>query len=68
MDEHVDVMLIALRILVALAEGRQPLPEDAEELLRQAPEGKYASLDELACRVVEEALKRLREKRQAGGA
>jgi hypothetical protein len=63
-------MMVALRVLTAVADKRQQWPEDVEELCRLAPPGDYGSLDEMARRIVEDGIKRLRERLQyaaAGG-
>ena len=62
MQESVDAIRVALRVLAALTEYRNPDPEDVEKLHQLAPPTADASLDEMACAVVEEALKRRREK------
>ena len=65
MQQFVDAIRPALHVLAALAQRRQPLPGDVEELRRLAPEGEYASLGDMAYRVVEEALRRYTQERQA---
>jgi hypothetical protein len=65
MQQSLDAMQVALRVLAAITERRPPRAEDVEELQRIAPKGEYASIDEMACRVVEEGIKRHRAKRQA---
>jgi len=68
MQEAVDAMRVALRVLTAITEHRHPDAIDVENLHRLAPEGAYQSLDEVACAVVEKALERARTRRRAGSA
>jgi hypothetical protein len=56
MQESLEAMKVALRVLSALTEKRPPDPADIEELRRYAPLAN-GSLDELACDVIQEAVK-----------
>ena len=58
MVESVEAMQIALRVLTALTEKIAPDPADVEALRRLAPSRDHAHLDELACEVIQQALKR----------
>lgn len=62
MQESVDAMRVALRVLAAITERRPPDPEDVEVVRRHAPMN-TRRIDDMACAVVEEALKRFRAKR-----
>ena len=48
---------IALRVLTAISEHRQPASADVEALKKFVP-GKQVSPDELACEIIQETLKR----------
>ena len=64
-------MKTALRVLTAITERRAPDTTDVEELRRYAPLLGDAPLDELACDVIQQALKRRaveRERARGGGA
>ncbi len=67
MQQSVDAMRVGLRVLAALTERRQPLSEDVEQLRRLAPPLMYQSVDEMACAVVEDSIKRHRANRDAAG-
>jgi DNA-binding NarL/FixJ family response regulator len=54
----IDAMKIALRVLTAITEKRNPDPDDLQELHRLAPLQPGASPDELACEVIQQAIKR----------
>ena len=58
-------METALRVLSALTAHQYPAPEDVAELRRCAPLLEDAPLDELACDVIQQALKRRAELRKA---
>ena len=64
MQESVDAMRVALRVLAAITGRTPPDPKDVELLRRHAPTNEYESVDDMACAVVEEALKRFRAKRE----
>ena len=57
MQQLVAAIQVALRVLTAITEGRNPAPQDVEALKRLAPTVQYKSIDELACTVVQDALK-----------
>jgi hypothetical protein len=50
-------MQTALRVLTALTEKREANPADVEELRRLAPGDPDVPLDELACEVIQLAIK-----------
>ncbi len=56
-------MEVALRVLGAITEGREPGANDVEELQRLSPLHEDLGLEQLSCEVIREALKR-REKRR----
>ena len=58
MQEGPEAMIIALRVLTALMDNLYPDPADVEKLHQLAPaRGSAAPLDELACDVIQKALK-----------
>jgi hypothetical protein len=60
MQQSVDEMRVALRVLDALTSHQTPDPADVRDLWEQSPVGaKYSldSLDELACEVIQQALR-----------
>jgi len=59
-------MQVALRVLAAINENRQPDPADVAELHRMAPPAAFRSLSELACAVIQQALERRSEGQAAG--
>jgi hypothetical protein len=56
MDDS-EPMIVALRVLCTIREGVPPEPEDLEHLRRVAPPMNDATADELACHVVQQALR-----------
>jgi hypothetical protein len=64
MQQSVDAMRVALRVLDAFARRCHSDRADVQELRRLAPPMEYISINEMACTVVEEALKRHRRTRQ----
>src|SRR5215469_15185984 len=67
MDEVLTAMDIASRVLVAIHEKRDPKPEDVAALRRLAPRNADMPTDELACKVIRDALiirRAIREARQ----
>lgn len=52
--EHIER---ALRVLTTLTENRFPAPEDVAAWRRLAPEAADKTVDELACDVIQNALK-----------
>jgi hypothetical protein len=63
MQQSLAAMNVALRVLTALTEKRHPDPADVEELRRLAPLHADCPLDELACDVIQEAIRRRAEVR-----
>jgi hypothetical protein len=61
-----EAMKTALRILVAISERRQPDWADVELLRSLAPPILEASLEEIACEVIQTALKNRALVRSAG--
>jgi hypothetical protein len=67
MQESLAVMQTALRILTAITENRLPDPADVVALHSYAgPQPEGYDLDEFACAVIQEAMKRRAEVRAAG--
>lgn len=67
MEHSLNAMKIAVRVLTAITEKRHPEPADVEELRRLDPLLRDMPLDELACDVIQQALKRRAELRAHGG-
>jgi len=68
MQQGLDAMNTAVRVLKAITENRNPDPADADELRRLAPLLADGPLDELACDVIQKALERCAEvRRKAAG-
>ena len=57
MQEHNNAMLIALRVLTAVTHYQEPSPLDVEFLRGCAPLSANGRPDELACEVIQHALK-----------
>ena len=57
MPDHHNVIRTALRILSAVSSGHAPDPGDAAALRAHNPELALLPLDELACEVVQKALR-----------
>ena len=60
MQQSVYAMKVALRVLDSLTSRQRPDPADVQELSRYAPaSANYSleSLDEVACEVIQQALK-----------
>jgi len=53
-----DALRVALRVLFALNDRREADPTDVEELRRYVPLLADAPVDELACEVIQQAMKR----------
>jgi len=53
-----DALRVALRVLFALNDRREADPTDVEELRRYVPFLADAPVDELACEVIQQAMKR----------
>jgi hypothetical protein len=64
MQESLEVMKTALRVLTALTEKRQPRPVDLD-MLREygGPQPDGISLDEYVCGIVRKAINRFAEAR-----
>jgi hypothetical protein len=58
-------MQLALRVLTSLTDKRHPEPADVESLQSKVPNSESMPLDELACAVIEAALKHRAEVRNA---
>ena len=66
MQQSLAEMKTALRVLTALNEKQAPATEDVEELRSLAPpDARDLPLDELACEVIQAALKRRAAVRRA---
>jgi len=63
MQPEKDAMKVALRVLTALGEHQEPVQEDIAELRRIAPDRATASVDELACDVIQRAIRHRAESR-----
>ena len=61
-------MQTALRVLGAIADHRRPDPADLDELRQLAPLLANAEVDELACDVIQQAVKRRTEVRARAAA
>jgi hypothetical protein len=66
MQESLDAMKLALRVLTALTERRDPDAGDAEALRGLAGDTDNRDLDDLACEVIQKAIKRRDQVRKAG--
>lgn len=66
MDTNFDAMMIAVRVLTALNEKRPPDPDDLGYLRQSAPLSAHLPADELACEVIQQAIKRRTAGRTAG--
>ena len=58
MERLVDPMKVALRVLAALSERQIPSAADIAQLKAYVPECAGTPLDELACEVIQQALKK----------
>jgi hypothetical protein len=63
MQPEKDAMKVALRVLTALGDHREPYQADIAELRRIAPDKAAASIDELACDVIQRAIRHRAEAR-----
>jgi hypothetical protein len=68
MPGGLEAMKVALRVLTALTEKREPAFEDVEALRQYVPTATAESIDELACDVIQQALRKRADGRKAGGA
>ena len=66
MDTNFDAMMIAVRVLAAVNEKRPPNPADLGYLRQFAPLSVHLPADELACEVMQQAIRRRTEEREAG--
>lgn len=62
MAENLEAVLLALHVLSAVNTGFAPDAKDVEALRRMAPEEKDLQVDELACVIIQRALRDRREK------
>jgi hypothetical protein len=58
MQESLDAMRLAMRVLTAVSERQQPAPADVEALRALAPSVANLPPDEIACEVIQQSLKR----------
>jgi len=63
MCESLEALDVALRVLTAVMEHRQPDAGDVQELRRLRPAEDYSSMDDMACTVIFETLNRRRLQR-----
>jgi len=56
MQQSLAVMKLALQVLSATTERREPNPSDVQALMGLAPEAAGLAVDDLACEVVQRAL------------
>jgi hypothetical protein len=63
MEQPLDALKLALRVLSAISERQAPEAHDVQELRRLAPALGDGPLDELACDVIQQALRRRAEVR-----
>jgi hypothetical protein len=61
-----NAMETALRVLTALTQRARPDPEDVAELRRFAGDGDSTAVDELACDVIQKALRERSASRAKG--
>jgi hypothetical protein len=66
MDTTFDAMMIAVRVLTALNEKRPPDAGDLGHLRQFAPLAAELPPDELACEVIQQAIRQRTEVRTAG--
>jgi hypothetical protein len=66
MNTNVDAMMIAVRVLTSLNEKRLPDPADLGHLRQFAALSTHLPADELACEVIQQAIKRRIAGRTAG--
>jgi hypothetical protein len=57
MQAGLDAMKVALRVLTALTERRDPAAEDLADLRTYAPDANRLAPDELACEVIQRSIK-----------
>ena len=67
MERSLDAMKVAMRVLTALSDKRTPDPADIKTLNEFAPLLRDLSPDELACDVIQQALRRRSQVRARGG-
>jgi hypothetical protein len=58
MQDGINAMKTALRVLTAVTKMQNPEPADLDELRRLAPSLADSPIDELACAVIQQAIKR----------
>ena len=64
MQQSLDAMTVALRVLTATTERSVPAREDLDELRRLCPSLAYLPPDDLACEVIQAALKNRAQARE----
>jgi hypothetical protein len=67
MRSTLAAMKTALRVLSALTEKQNPDAHDVEDLRRLAPDCESLALDELACEVIQRALRTREKARSSAG-
>jgi hypothetical protein len=67
MEQGLDAMKTALRVLTAITDRHNPEPADVEELRRWAPLLAALPPDELACDVILQVMKQRSGERRATG-
>ena len=68
MQTGIAAMTVALRVLTAVTERREPAVKDLEELRRLAPLLADQPIDELACDVIQQASRQRAELRKSANA
>jgi len=66
MEQAVETLRLALRVLMAIIDRRCPEPHDVAALQRLAPSGEPTPLDELACDLIQKAVQQRATARAAG--
>jgi hypothetical protein len=66
MQAGLDAMKVALRVLTALTERKDPTAEDLSDLRMFAPDANRLAPDELACEVIQRSIKARAMAREAG--
>ncbi|HEY3827292.1 MAG TPA: hypothetical protein VGL82_22215 [Bryobacteraceae bacterium] len=66
MDDTFDAMMIAVRVLTAVNEKRQPDAADLGYLRQFSPPAAHLPCDELACEVIQQIIKQRAEVRATG--
>lgn len=66
MQQSLADIRLALRVLEAVTDGLHPDPHDVQELYRVAPAVEFDSYDEMACAIIQRAVERRKQVRNAG--